>query len=235
MIGVGHDFQLDRDSCTAQALRQPHALVTRHPRVRRAVLDEERWSTSVDVTDRAGRPRHLDVLTDRPAEQAGLERVGRRLVEGQEIRHRVPANDAPDGWAVAAQCCQGGEMSASRCAPQVDAGRIDADLGGVVGEPAQRLDGVVVLGREQGLAAEAVVGRGDDESGCGESLEEAVGPPASLPRWATAMALAPPTAVEVDEQWAQATVGIGRPVDVELEGPEPLTLGKHDRLVDPHA
>ena len=71
---------------------------------------------------------------------------------------------------------------------------------GVVDEPPQRLHDVVALGREQGLPAEAVVGRGDDEPGVDDPLEEATAPPASLPGRPAAMAHPPAPTVEVDDE-----------------------------------
>ena len=46
------------------------------------------------VGDRARLAGEIEVLTDRAAEELGLERIGRLMVERHEIGDRVPAHDA---------------------------------------------------------------------------------------------------------------------------------------------
>ena len=65
------------------------------------------------------------------------------------------------------------QEATGRRTPQVGAAGHDAQLAGVLVEPAQRLDEVVDLGGELGLGAEAVVGGRDHEAHVGQALEEA--------------------------------------------------------------
>ena len=76
------------------------------------MLEEERRRIGVDVGHRTGRDGEVPMLADRATEQVSLERVGRLLVERQQIRDRVPAHDARHRRDVD-QRRQGGEQTAA--------------------------------------------------------------------------------------------------------------------------
>ena len=147
----------------------------------------------------------------------------------------VGAHHSGDGRSTIHERRHGRERAAGRAAPQVGAAGVDAERVGLGVQPAQRLDDIVELRREAGFAAEAVIGGGHHEPGGGQALEEAGVPRSSLAGCPAAVAHPPAAAVDVDDERSGAGAERLGPVHVELERPEALPLGEHDRLLDRHA
>ena len=184
----------------AKVLGETDALVARHPRVGLAVLEKERRGSRMDEVDRAGERRHVPPFADRAAKEVRFEGVRGRLVECREVGDRIPADDAGERQGVRTEGDQRSELATGGGAPQVCPTRIDAELFAVLPQPADCFDHVVTLGREDRLAAEPVVRRGDHETGIGEALEEPPSPAPGLPRSTAAMALPPPSTMDVHDE-----------------------------------
>ena len=91
------------------------------------------------------------MLTDRPAEQVGLEGVVGCVLERGQVGDRVPADHTGDRGRAGDQRGERTQETTGGRPPQVGAFGHDAQLTGVIVEPAQRLDDVVDLGGEVGL------------------------------------------------------------------------------------
>jgi hypothetical protein len=131
VVRPGDRLELDRHARGPQRIGQADALVVGYPGVFLAVLQEERRRAGVDMRHRAGGPRPVEVLTDRAAQQVGLEGVGGVVVERGEVGDRVPADDAGHRGGVGDQRCERSQVAAARRAPQIGPLRDHAEVAGV--------------------------------------------------------------------------------------------------------
>ena len=122
---------------------------------------------------------------------------------------------------------RGGEVAAGAVAADADAGRVDADLGGVVEGPAGGGQGVVVAGGEGVFGREAVVHRQDLGAGVG-------GEAAAVGVVSLEVADDPAAAVEIDQARAGRR-GVGRGVEAGRDraaGAADLEVARFDALGD---
>ena len=175
----------------------------------------------------------FEVLADRAPQQVRLEAIGDLVVERRQVGDRDQHPPRRPQAAPGTSAASAARLPPPRGAPEVRAVRVDAEVGGRGVSQCERSDRVVELGGEQGLAAEAVLGAvGRRRTRHRRGARRSHAPTAGSPGRPCAVAHPPAAPVDVDQQRCPGRRG--RPVEVELQRPEPLPLGEDDGLVDVH-